>query len=190
MNRRKNQSSGRNNNFQKNKKTRNFGESKKQNKGIQCRECEGFGHIQSECANTLKKKGKSFNTTQSDEESEGSEEEDDHVNNYIAFQVTSKKDVSASVTIDAAKSKTTNSDCDAVAVSDPESDLDSSDGEEPNTEDIQEAYQIIYENWLKVWKTNKALKEKVAELTKEREVLKKAAINYEFLATDRERRIQ
>ena len=62
MNRRKNQSFGRNNNFQKNKKTRNFGESKKQNKGIQCRECEGFGHIQSECANTLKKKGKSFKT--------------------------------------------------------------------------------------------------------------------------------
>ena len=79
MNRRKNQSLGRNNNFQKNKKTENFGESKKQNKGIQYRECEGFEHIQSECANTLKKKGKSFKTTWSDEESEGSEEEDDQI---------------------------------------------------------------------------------------------------------------
>ena len=26
------------------------------NKGIQCRECEGFGHIQAECANVIKKK--------------------------------------------------------------------------------------------------------------------------------------
>ena len=48
----------------------------------------------------------------------------------------------------------------------------------------------MYENWLKVCKTNKALKEKVAELTKEKEVLKRAAINYEFLASDRERKIQ
>ena len=48
----------------------------------------------------------------------------------------------------------------------------------------------MYENWLKVCKTNKALKEKVAELTKEREVLKRAAINYEFLTSDRERKIQ
>ena len=31
----------------------------------------------------------------SDEESEGSEKEDDHVSNSIAFQVTFKKDVSA-----------------------------------------------------------------------------------------------
>ena len=103
MSRRKStQNSTRINNFQKNKKVVSTGELKKQNKGIQCREYEGFGHIQSECANTLKKKGKSFKTTWSDEESEGSEEEDDHVSNYIAFQVTSKKDVSASVTTDAA----------------------------------------------------------------------------------------
>ena len=62
-----------------------MGESKKQNKGIQCRECERFGHIQSECTNTLKKKGKSLKTTWSDEDSDGSEEEDDHVSNYIVF---------------------------------------------------------------------------------------------------------
>ena len=78
------------------------------------------------------------------------------MSNYTAFQVTSKKDVSDSVTTDAATSKTTNSDFDAIAVSDPESDLDSSDGEKPSTEDIQEAYQIMYENWLKVCKTNKS----------------------------------
>ena len=52
-----------------------------------------------------KKKGKSLKTTWSDEEFEGSEEEDDHVSNYIAFRVTSKKDVSASVTTDAEHQK-------------------------------------------------------------------------------------
>ena len=40
------------------KKTLNPVETKKSGRGIQCRECEGFGHIQSECANTLKKKEK------------------------------------------------------------------------------------------------------------------------------------
>ena len=112
------------------------------------------------------------------------------MSNYIAFQVTSKKDVSASVITDAATSKTTNSDFDAVAISDPKSDLDSSDKEEPSTEDIQEAYQIMYENWLKVCKTNKSLKEKIVKLNKEKEVMKRAAVNYEFLASERERKIQ
>ena len=32
------------------------------NKGVQYRECDGFRHIQSECANTLKKK-KAMNTS-------------------------------------------------------------------------------------------------------------------------------
>ena len=32
-------------------------------KGIKCRECEGFGHTQSECANTLKKNKKGLNVT-------------------------------------------------------------------------------------------------------------------------------
>ena len=41
-------------------------------KGIQCRECEGFGHIQSECANTLKKNKKGMNATRSDNDPESS----------------------------------------------------------------------------------------------------------------------
>lgn len=61
---------------------------KKLNKGIQCHGCEGFGHIQAECANTFKKKGKSFNTTWSDDDSEGSQEgEDKHVSNYTLFNI-------------------------------------------------------------------------------------------------------
>jgi len=47
-----------NRNFQKKTFNTQRPEEKKRNKGIQCRECEGFGHIQAECANTLKKKSK------------------------------------------------------------------------------------------------------------------------------------
>ena len=49
---------GKMNQVQKNKKTTNLIENKKSGKGIQCKECKGFNHIQLECANTLKKKGK------------------------------------------------------------------------------------------------------------------------------------
>ena len=96
---------------------------------------------------------------------------------------------STSVTLDVATSRTTKSDLGVVITNDLESDLDSSDGEESSIKDIQDTYQIMYYNWVKVYKTNKALKEKVTELTKEKEVLKKIAINYEFLASDRERKI-
>ena len=78
----------------------------------------------------------------------------------MAFQVTSKKDVIDSVTTDVATPKTRNSNFDSIETCDPEFDLDNNDGEEPSTEDIQEAYQIMYDNWVKVCKTNKALKEK------------------------------
>ena len=88
----------------------------------------------------MKKKDKSLKTIWNDEDSDGSGEEDDHVSNYIAFQVTSKKNGSATVMIDVATSQTTKSDIDATTTNDLESDPDSSDGEEPSTKDIQEAY--------------------------------------------------
>ena len=53
------------------------------NKGVQCRDCDGFGHIQSECANTLKKKA--MNSSWSDGDSKDSQnEENDHIGN-VAF---------------------------------------------------------------------------------------------------------
>ena len=48
-------------------------------KDIQCRECEGFGHIQSECANTLKKNKKGMISTWSDMEYENSEEKKENI---------------------------------------------------------------------------------------------------------------
>ncbi|XP_012855802.1 PREDICTED: uncharacterized protein LOC105975173 [Erythranthe guttata] len=53
-------------------------------KGIRCRECHGYGHIQAECANTLKKQRKSLATTWSDDNSDSddeSEASDDDTNN-------------------------------------------------------------------------------------------------------------
>ena len=43
-----------------------------QSKGVQCHECEGYGHIRSECATFLKRQKKSLVVSQSDEvDSEG-----------------------------------------------------------------------------------------------------------------------
>ena len=94
------------NQFQKNKKATNLVENKKPRKMIQCRECEGFNHIQSECVNTLKKKGKSLKITWSDNESDDSEEDDNNINNYVVFQATTKK-LDDSVTTDVATKQNT-----------------------------------------------------------------------------------
>ena len=63
-------------------------------------------------------------------DSDGSQEDDDddHVSNIVAFQVTSKKDVTDFVTTDVTTPKTCNSNFDVAATCDLESDLDSSDG--------------------------------------------------------------
>ncbi|XP_019192718.1 PREDICTED: uncharacterized protein LOC109187012 [Ipomoea nil] len=49
--------------------------------GIQCYECKGFGHIQSECATYLKRKNKTYMTTISD----NSDSEEDTNTNFVAF---------------------------------------------------------------------------------------------------------
>ncbi|XP_019190613.1 PREDICTED: uncharacterized protein LOC109185071 [Ipomoea nil] len=50
--------------------------------GIQCYECKGFGHIQSECATYLKRKNKTYISTLSDD---SDSEEDDSNTNFVAF---------------------------------------------------------------------------------------------------------
>ncbi|XP_062118940.1 uncharacterized protein LOC133832644 [Humulus lupulus] len=68
-----------------NKQTQQFGDEK--NRGIRCRECDGFGHIQAECANTLKKK-KALAATWSDsdeEKSSTSSDKSDEEKQVVAF---------------------------------------------------------------------------------------------------------
>ncbi|GAA0174826.1 hypothetical protein LIER_28136 [Lithospermum erythrorhizon] len=48
-------------------------------------ECEGFGHIQVECPNYVKKQSKSYYTIPFDEETEEEEQSDNKVTNFVAF---------------------------------------------------------------------------------------------------------
>ena len=82
----------------------------------------------------LRRKKKSFNATWSDEESKGSQEDDDHVSNYVAFNVYSNQsDFADSVTNGAADGVTTTAVTEPIIKEKDEvnSELDySSDGEE------------------------------------------------------------
>ena len=51
------------------------GEKSSQGKGIKCHECEGFGHIRSECPTYLKRQKKNLYVTWSEEDSESDLEE-------------------------------------------------------------------------------------------------------------------
>ncbi|CAJ2633234.1 uncharacterized protein LOC123890825 [Trifolium pratense] len=52
-----------------------------QSKGVQCHECEGYGHIRTECATYLKKQKKGLSVSWSDEDdSEGEAETAKHIN--------------------------------------------------------------------------------------------------------------
>ena len=111
-------------------------------KGIQCRECEGFGHIQSECANTLKKK-KVMTATWSDQDSEQSDEEENSValtsvHKGIVFNY---KDV---LCLNNSVQNNENSDNDS-----DDSDLDE--------ESLKESYKIMYDQWLKVCSENRLM---------------------------------
>ena len=70
-------------------------------KEIQCKECEGYDHIQVECANTRKKK-KSYTMTWSDEESEEQEEPFNEVMVLVSLAI--EEDPSAGVTSNVASS--------------------------------------------------------------------------------------
>lgn len=65
-------------------------ELKQRGKSNECRECEGFGHVQAECANTLKK-SRSLNITLSAHErrEDSVNDEDDKIehSDSVAFNV-------------------------------------------------------------------------------------------------------
>lgn len=71
--------------FSKGNNTPKLTESFNVNKRIQCRECEDFGHIQSECANILKKKLKVKTCSWSDDDLDGSQDESEKHVSDTAF---------------------------------------------------------------------------------------------------------
>ncbi|GAA0160084.1 hypothetical protein LIER_16719 [Lithospermum erythrorhizon] len=54
-----------------------------QGREIQCRECEGYGHIQVQCPNYIKKQTRSYYSTHSDEDTD--EDEGNNSNTFVAF---------------------------------------------------------------------------------------------------------
>ncbi|GMN44981.1 hypothetical protein TIFTF001_014175 [Ficus carica] len=192
---------GKSNNSQNGKVAANTFGFKKKGKGIQCHECEGFGHIQSECANILKKKGKSLNTNWSDEESEGSQEDDeDQVRNYVAFNIVTNCDIMKDYVIIITKSVATpvaTSGTIATPAATSSATLDEFDDsrsecnsdDDLSNEEIQSAYKEMYNKLIQVCRINKSLEIRVVELHKEKDVVKKAVINYKFLATEKERKL-
>jgi hypothetical protein len=56
-----------------------------QGKGVQCHECEGYGHIRSECATYLKKQKKVLTVSWSDEDNSNNEMENEATNHVSAM---------------------------------------------------------------------------------------------------------
>ncbi|CAM9000441.1 unnamed protein product [Rhodiola kirilowii] len=104
--------------------------SENKGKGIQCRECEGLGHIRAECINTQKKKN-AYAVNWSDSDSEG------ETNNFVALTgcVKPKKDQSI-------EEETMKSPEDHILYS------SYSDHDEITDEEISNNYKDLYQQWL------------------------------------------
>ncbi|CAM8963086.1 unnamed protein product [Rhodiola kirilowii] len=102
-------------------------------KEIQCQECRGYGHIQAECANTLKKKT-ALAANLSDNESDV--EEEDETTNFVAFVATIEN------------GSATNGSLFSSALSEQAAEDESSndDDEELTQEALAETYKELYKN--------------------------------------------
>ncbi|KAI3463689.1 hypothetical protein Pfo_020352 [Paulownia fortunei] len=182
--------SGKSFNSQKDKTNFNSFDDRK-NRRIQCRECEGFGHIQVECANTLKQMRKSLTTTWSDEECEGSQENDHTtfsskmMNNHREHVATNHRYVPAvQYNATCLTSSTAIGEKD-MQISDSET---NSDDDEPSIEEIQQMYNKIFQKWLEICKINKSLDEQIIVLNKKKESVKVEILkftNLELLHTQK-----
>jgi len=68
-------------------------ENSNQSKGVQCHECEGYGHIKTECATYLKKQKKSLVVSWSDEDNLEEEVENEYAKNVTALTGVNMSDV-------------------------------------------------------------------------------------------------
>ncbi|XP_062106271.1 uncharacterized protein LOC133817703 [Humulus lupulus] len=119
----------------------------KKNHGIQCRECEGFGHIQAECANTLKKK-KALVVTWSDsdeDKEENNSNDSDGEKQMVAFMARSSK------------SKT--------------SEEEESCGSDEESPQKQAAYEQMFAQWGYIAKKMKALDDLNKKIEAEKQAL-------------------
>ncbi|KAH6779529.1 hypothetical protein C2S52_010766 [Perilla frutescens var. hirtella] len=144
------------NRFSKPRRTKDEDPGEEKLKEVKCRECDGLGHYQAKCANTLKKKNKSYSSTLSesdDPDDSGSDEE--CVSNHIAFMTHSFKEPVPNSVSDRQNDKV--SEC--------------SDDEEFTEESAIEAYKKLHESWIMVVKANEGLMKENGDLIKERDSL-------------------
>ncbi|CAM8880776.1 unnamed protein product [Rhodiola kirilowii] len=119
---------------------------------IQCHECKGFGHIASQCANTLMKK-KAMVASFSDSESD---EEKGETTNFVAFTTSLGECSSTGATVPSQAEL-------------PAEDLSDSDDEELTQESLAQTYKDLYEKWLQLIKINKKLNDTIASVTIEKD---------------------
>ncbi|XP_057775493.1 uncharacterized protein LOC130994468 [Salvia miltiorrhiza] len=154
--------------------------------GIQCYECHGYGHIQAECANTLKKlnkENKSYNVSLSDDETDdsGSESEDEPVALISSIKLTKEEEVDddpLKLEIDsdiqennvayAAKMEEIPAkvSSDVVTVEETES-----DNEDIDESFLTENYELMYKKCVAVLELNKSLSTQLSNVSKERDEL-------------------
>ncbi|XP_057785954.1 uncharacterized protein LOC131003485 [Salvia miltiorrhiza] len=153
---------------------------------IQCHECHGYGHIQAECANTLKKQkkqNKSYNVSLSDDETDdsGSESEDEPValisfidltkgeevdNDPLKLGIDSdiqEKNVAYAATMGEVSA---NVPSDVVIVEEAES-----DNEDIDESFLTENYELMYKKCVAVLELNKSLSTQLSNVSKERDEL-------------------
>ncbi|CAM8982585.1 unnamed protein product [Rhodiola kirilowii] len=123
-------------------------------KGIQCRECEGFGHIRAECINTQKKKN-AYAVSWSDSDSEG------EINNFVALSSCLKPEEDQNKE----EGRNTSSEDKYLYSS-------CSDNEEITDEEIANNYKALYQQWLLEVKQRTKLQDLLGDLTAEKEKLK------------------
>ncbi|CAM8877520.1 unnamed protein product [Rhodiola kirilowii] len=128
--------------------------SDKEKEEIQCHACKGFGHIASQCANTLMKRKAmvaSFSDSDSEEEKEGGE-----TTNFVAFASTLGECSSTGETV-ASQSEL------------PVEYSSDSDDEELTQESLAQTYKDLYGKWLQLVNINKKLNDTVASVTIEKD---------------------
>ncbi|CAM8982218.1 unnamed protein product [Rhodiola kirilowii] len=140
--------------FQKGNKSGDFIHGSK-GKGIQCRECEGYGHIQAECVNTQKKNNAyavNWSDTESDQEGES--------NNFVALASCVNPEGERSKGVESKSSSedyTQYSSC--------------SDDEEITEEEIANNYKELFQQSLNEVERNKKLHYNLVDLKVETEKL-------------------
>ncbi|CAM8890146.1 unnamed protein product [Rhodiola kirilowii] len=145
--------------FQRKYKSGDYGQDNK-GKGIQCKECEGYGHFQAECVNTRKKKN-AYAIKWSDNESNQADES----NNFVALAscVNRKGERSEGV-----ESKLSSEDHTQYS--------SCGNDEEITEEDFTNNYRELFQQWLIEVEQNKRHRNNLADLKEEKGKLREEVV--------------